>query len=156
MFDFKNIVPGVFDYKGFNINEQTLHQVDIINKYEFNIEANIQLDDWERIVVVTKTKKLLKNLFLFQGKYIFTFSDWIGNNDVIMKEAFQDYWIDLDVPFWESHGIKKEEFDFGYIDNKVDSSIWENIFGKKLTREEILPDIKNSITKNHNPDFTFK
>lgn len=155
MFDFKNIRP-VFDYKGSPFNELTLNQVDIIEKYKFNIESKVHLDDWERITVITKDKKTLQNLFLFQGKYIFSFTDWVGYNNTIAKDAFQDYWIDLDIPFWESNGINKDEFDFGYIDNKVDSSIWDNIFGKKLTREEIFPDIQNSTIKNHNPDFTFK
>lgn len=155
MFDLKNIVI-IFDYKGSPISTSKLGEVDIIEKYKFNIEASVPLDDWERIVVVTKTKKTLKNLFLFQGKYIFTFSLWSGFGGVSAKLAFQDYWIDLDIPFWESHGIKKEDFDFGYIDNKVDSSIWDNIFGKKLTREEILPNIQNNIPKNYNIDFTFK
>jgi len=155
MFDFKNIQP-VFDYKGSPFNELTLNQVDIIEKYEFNIETNIQLDDWERIVVITRDKKVLKNLFLYQGRYIFGFSDWIGYNNAVAKDAFQDYWIDLDTPFWESNSIKKDDFEFGYLDNRFATSIWENVFGKKLKRDDILPIIENKISKKYNSDFTFK
>lgn len=155
MFDFKNIRP-VFDYKGSPFNELTLNQVDIIEKYEFSIDTNIHLDNWERIIVVTTNKKVLKNLFLFQGKYIFAYSDWIGYNNAIAKDAFQDYWIDLDIPFWESNGIIKDEFDFGCLDNELKRTIWDKIFDKNLKREDILPIIENQTSKQYNSDFIFK
>ncbi|TKG88237.1 hypothetical protein EYV94_27260 [Puteibacter caeruleilacunae] len=119
-FDFGNVIK-VFEGNGLYATFDEYFKSSESKRNQLSLNVNSDFPDWNRINIYLSDSRLVKNVFLYQGKYLFGIRYWVDEGNVA-RDAIENIVFYPEV--YEEFNFSKSDISYLERNNKPSKKRW--------------------------------